>query len=184
MFRIMNYNKGNEDFCAESNYNIVNTQKSTNEYVDNLLTSDKNKRFIEKNTNCIFTCAECYYQTNSRIKLLLHEDNINKCNTNKLYNWIKNELEIQKYAHLKNFVDKNTIQKNKPCKLYKRQKDKNTQNTNNTKQIKNKQSILHDSSETITPEYKVNYLLPEFFVDSNGSNRPLSANMIVPRRKK
>lgn len=50
----------------------------------------------EKHTKCLYICNRCLFETSSKTKLLLHEDNTMKCSRMQIYRLIKEDLEIKK----------------------------------------------------------------------------------------
>ncbi len=49
-----------------------------------------------RHSKCVYICERCLFETSSKIKLLLHEDNTNKCARMQIYRFIKEDLEIKK----------------------------------------------------------------------------------------
>ena len=54
------------------------------------------REIYEKHTKCLYICDKCLYETSSKTKLLLHEDNTYKCARMQIYRFIKEDLEIKK----------------------------------------------------------------------------------------
>ena len=54
------------------------------------------KDIYEKHTKCVYICDRCLFETSSKTKLLLHEDNTLKCARMQIYRLINEDLEIKK----------------------------------------------------------------------------------------
>ncbi len=54
------------------------------------------REIYERHSKCVYICDRCLFETSSKIKLLLHEDNANKCARMQIYRFIKEDLEIKK----------------------------------------------------------------------------------------
>jgi hypothetical protein len=54
------------------------------------------REIYERHAKCVYICDKCLFETSSKTKLLLHEDDSNKCARMQIYRFIKEDLEIKK----------------------------------------------------------------------------------------